>query len=136
MSSSLIKFMGRQDGGDGRKLFWGRADTDGLPFRGHHAPIMPDEEYEARVVQVADAKNAFFDVADAAQNKAYLAVLDGACNGWYKIVFVERFWQNTTRHYVEWIEYFCEDGSPRPFTSTSGMMELAHGSGHLSNGSR
>ena len=127
MPSSLVKFSDRKDSGDGRKLYWGRADTDGLPFRGNHAPIMPDEEYEARVVRVADPKNGFFDVTDATQNKAFLDVLDGICNGWFKLIFIERFHKETSKHYVEWVEYYLEDGTRTPFSSTSGMMELANG---------
>ncbi len=131
MPSSLVKFAHRQDGGDGRKLFWQRSDVDGLPYRGSHAPIMPDEEYEARTVRVADPRNGFFDVANEKENKQFLAVLDGVCNGWFKLVYIERFHNGTTKHYVEWVEYYMEDGTRTPFSSTQGMMELTHGTGNF-----
>jgi hypothetical protein len=130
MANSLVKFTNRTVAEDGRKIFWNRADVDGVPFRGTHAPIMPDEEFEARMVRVADPHNGFFDVTKPDENAKYLAVLDGVCNGWFKLITIERFLNCEPRHYVEWVEYFLEDGSRTPFASTQGMMELAHGQQH------
>lgn len=127
MPSSLVKFNNRLVS-NGKRLFWDRSDVDGLPFRGPFAPIMPDEEYEARVVRITDARNAFFDVTKPEENKNYLDVLECCANGWFKLWYLKRFWRSTTQHYVEWFEYYLEDGTRTPFLAP-GQMELAHNNG-------
>lgn len=131
MASSLVKFANRAEhAGSGKRLFWERADIDGLPYRGQFAPHMPEEEYEQRVVRVADARNGFFDTAIPDQNKVYLDVLECCQNGWYQLIHLERFWRQTTSHYVEWFEYYMEDGTRAPYLSAQ-VMEMAHGRASL-----
>lgn len=125
MSSSLVKFSSKTGGG-ARKLFWSRADEDGLPFRGPAAPIMPEGEYQERVVRVSDFRNEFFDVTIPEQNEQYREVMECCQVGWFRLVFLERFWRQTNAHYVEWYEYYMEDGTRTPFM-TSGMMEAFNG---------
>jgi hypothetical protein len=129
-STSLLKFTNRIGAGD-KKLWWARAGVDGVPFRGSQPPIMLEEEYEARTVRIADARNAFFDVYDIKENKQYLDVIECALNGWFRIVHLERFWRGTTSHYVEWIEYYMEDGTRVPFSNGSNIMEMASGQPNL-----
>jgi len=131
MPPSLVRFAGRNRSADGRSLFWDRADRDGLPFRGNHAPSFREEEFEDRTIRVADVRNAFFDTTDPTQNKQFLDVMECIFNGWFFQVHLERFWvgpngQRTTKHYLEWVEYYLEDGSRTPYLSP-GIMELAHG---------
>jgi hypothetical protein len=122
MNNSLIKYQDeRQHTGSGKQMFWQRAELDGFPFRGQAAPILKEEEYEARVRKVGDAKNGFFDVGVPAENAAYLAVCDRIVNGWYQCLYIERFWNKTTRHYVEWVEFYMEDGSRAPFSYSTSM---------------
>jgi hypothetical protein len=128
---SLHKFSSRRpQNGHPQSLFWHRADVDGAPFRGLFPPMYTEEEYDERVVRVVDAKNGFFDVSDAEQNKKFLEVMDACYNGWFQCVFIQRFLNNTMQHYVEWIEYYLEDGTRTPFLGP-GMMELAHGQSNL-----
>lgn len=124
-TSSLVKFANRTQS-NGKKLWWNRADIDGLPFRGPFAPIMPEEEYQERVVRIADFRNAFFDVMDPAENRKYCEIMECCANGWFQLRHQIFFWRATTKHYVEWMEYYLEDGSRTPFT-TNGLMEMAHG---------
>jgi|TARA_R110000851_G_scaffold256974_1_gene409477 hypothetical protein len=115
MTNSLVKFTSRKDGNGRGELFWGRAGVDGLPFRGQAAPSYRDEEFEERVVRVADPKNGTFYTGDEEQNTAYLKTMDGIANGWFHMVFIDR-WRDEGdsehRIYIEWVEYFLEDGSP------------------------
>ena len=115
MTNSLVKFTSRKDGNGRGELFWGRAGVDGLPFRGQAAPSYRDEEFEERVVRVADPKNGTFYTGDEEQNTAYLKSMDGIANGWLHMVFMDR-WRDEGdsehRIYIEWVEYFLEDGSP------------------------
>lgn len=134
MPSSLVKFSNRTQSG-GKKLFWDRVNQDNLPFRGQFAPMYRDDEWEDRTVKVADARNGFFDVRDPLSNKQYLDVLECCFNGWFQLVHLERFWQDpsgnrTCYHYVEWVEYYMEDGSRTPYL-TQGIAELAHGQQNL-----
>jgi len=135
MPSSLVKFSNRTRASGGRHLHWNRLEFDGLPFRGDMAPIMPEEEYEARAVRISDFRNGFFDVQDAQENKWYCDVMECCFNGWFKLWYEEKFWvgpdgKRTTKHYLEWVEYYMEDGTRTPFV-TSGMMEMAHGQQNL-----
>lgn len=115
MPNNLIKFINKTEGNGRGDLFWGRADIDGLPFRGKEAPLLRSEEFEERLVRVADPKNATFYTGDTAQNKKYLEILDGAANGWFHLAFIERWREDEDKNhyvYVEWLEYFLEDGQP------------------------
>lgn len=118
--TSLVKFANRKTSTDGRPLHWSRADTDGAPFRGT-MPFMTEDEYEQKVVRVGDPKVAFFDMTDPDARKAYLDVVDGIVNKWYELVFIQRFLSmEPPLHYVEWIEYFYEDGTRAPYGQPSG----------------
>ncbi len=117
--SSLAKFSNRRSHG-GQQLHWNRADRDGAPFRGN-MPFLTEEEYDQRVVRVGDPKLAFFDMSKEDQVKAYLDVVDGIVNHWFELVFIQRFWKtDPPTHYVEWIEYFYEDGQRAPYVPQPG----------------
>jgi len=123
MSNSLVKFTNRKDGNGRGTLFWNRADVDGLPFRGNMAPVLREEEYEERIVRVADPKNGTYYTGDDEQNSAYLKVMDGISNGWYHLIFVDRWREADDKYhyiYIEWVEYFLEDGKPTPYHAPTG----------------
>jgi hypothetical protein len=127
MANSLVKFHSRTQGGERGQLYWGRADLDGLPFRGPAPPDFTREEFEERVAKVGDPHNGRFRTWIEEENKAYLDVVDMVVNGWAQCLFIDR-WRDPEegRHviYVEWAEYFLEDGNTRA---------QVHG-GHLSYG--
>ena len=127
--SSLVKFSNRQKSG-GRSLFWGRSDVDGLPFRGTNPPSYTEEEFEERTVRVRDFRNSFFDISNPEDNKTFCDVMDCIANGWFQLVHIDRFWKGSTKHYVEWLEFYLEDGSRTPFVSPA-IMELANGQQNL-----
>lgn len=112
---SVLKFQDQSQGHAGSKLYWHRAGIDGLPFRGNNPPLYTEEEFDARVVKVADSRNGTFDTTDPEQNKLYLKVLEGIANSWFQLIFIDR-WRdegsNKQMVYIEWLEYFLEDGSP------------------------
>lgn len=125
---SLAKFTNRQVH-RGKRLHWGRADEDGLPYRGAFAPMMTGEEFEERTVKVADPHAETFDLSRPEHKASYLNVMDGIANGWFQCLYVRR-WETDSNidGYVriEWVEYFLEDGHRTPYVTHS-MMELAHG---------
>ncbi len=131
MAASLVKYANRNKAPNGQNLYWNREVTDGLPFRGTTAPHFTEEEFDARVQRVADFRNAFFRVDVPEENKAYLDVMECCANGWFQMCHLERFWvapdgNRTMTHYVEWYEFYLEDGSRTPFTHP-GVQELASG---------
>jgi len=130
---SLVKFSNRHVH-RGKRVHWGRAEQDGLPYRGAFAPMYTQEEFEERVVRVGDPHAETYDLSQPDQKVEYLGVMDGIVNGWFQCLFVER-WHDAVNPFgwvrIEWIEYFLEDGHPTPFLQP-GMMELAHG--HQTNG--
>lgn len=129
MRSSLVKFSQQNDAGEGKKLFWNRVEADGAPYRGPMAPMLTESEYEQNVVRVADVRNNFFDATVPVENKAYLDVLERCANGWFRLIHIERFWNQTTKHYVEWAEYYMEDGRRTPYATPGfNAMELGNGS--------
>lgn len=117
MSSSLVKFFGKQSPGKAagastdQRVYWNRAERDGLPFIGANPPMLTDEEYEERVTRVAYPQNGYFDSLDPIENAAYMEIIDGVLNGWYQLIHLQRFWQRTTKHYIEWSAYYMQDGS-------------------------
>lgn len=120
---------------NGKKLWWGRTDVDGLPFRGPTAPYMPEDEFQERVTRVRDFRNAFFDVTDAQQNRDFCQVMECCGNGWFELFFIERFWKGTSQHYVEWFEYYLEDGRRTPYlTPGASPLGQANLNGHLGSG--
>lgn len=119
MPSSLVKFSHKVKSGD-KSVYWGRVHRDGLPYRGTHAPMMGEEEFEAKVIRVADYRNAFFNIFEPESNKQYLEVMECCFNRWFELVHLERFWtdpdgRRTNYHYLEWAEYYLEDGTRTPY---------------------
>lgn len=100
---SLSKYL--HNGGNGRgQLFWQRAGVDGAPFRGHHAPLLRDEEFEELTETVVDGRVKIFDLSDANDRAEYEDVLDKACNGWYRILLRVPQWVEAK---LTWFVY-CE----------------------------
>jgi hypothetical protein len=126
VASSLVKFYSSKSKSGGDKVYMGRVAVDGVPFRGTSPPFMTEDEFEQRTVKVSDFRNAFFDVNEEADNRAYREVWECCLNGWFKPLCLIRFWQGTTKHYMEWVEFYLEDGSRAPYM-TPGMMEVASG---------
>jgi hypothetical protein len=134
MPTSLVKFLSNTDGNGRGKLFWGRADVDGAPYRGFNAPHYTDEEFEDKTVRVADPHNGIFHTWIPEENKAYLEVNDKILNGWamrlYEDIWREKVKINGTIrqwpvHYIVWAEYYLEDGSKSP--AHFNPLELQHG---------
>lgn len=122
MATSLVKFMNQRDGNGRGNLHWYRSEQDGFPFRGDIVPTMTSDEFESRLAQVADARNGFFNVLDAEENKAYIEVLDKIANNWAQLLHIERNVNAAELglaptdkprcvHYIEWVEYYMEDGT-------------------------
>lgn len=125
-ATSLVKFFNKTES-NGKKVYWGRAGQDGLPFRGAQPPSFTEEEFESHVVKVADFQNAFFDVDLEVENRLFRAVMEACANGWYRLIHIERFHGGTTKHYVEWVEYWLEDGRRTPYVNNN-IMEVNGGS--------
>lgn len=127
MPTSLIKYVHSRRSSGGQRLFWDRTEIDGYPYRGPHAPLMSNDEFEDKAVKVADFRNAFFDVVDPGENRQYQEVMECVQNGWFCLAFIDRFWHGTTQHYVEWVEFYMQDGSRAPFALSQGFTEVAGG---------
>lgn len=113
--SNLIKILNKRDGSDGGKLFFGRADLDGMPFRGNAAPMLTEEEADDRLVRVADFRNGTFSINNSVENQNYCNVCEGIARGWFQLVFVSRLFDaEKTKIYIEWVEYYLEDRTPVP----------------------
>lgn len=134
MANGLIKFANRDYESDRGKLYWGRASHDGLPFRGHAPPTLTSDEFDQRVVRVADPKNGTFNTGDAEQNRQYMSVLDGVANGWFQLIHIDRWrpeGENSIYVYAEWLEVCLEDGSPAPARHAGGIIN--HGQNDLTS---
>lgn len=120
---SIVKFANRCAASTGSELHWGRAAEDGAPFRG---PIVmyKNDEYDRKVVRVADAHVEVFDIGDPEQKLAYQTILDRAASGWYQILTRDCKWVDDERGtrmfvYVEWVENYYEDGAPAGYRMTN-----------------
>ena len=130
MATSLVKFS-NQTTKNGKQLLWGRASEDGFPFRTVNAPLLTEDEYQERVVRVADFCLDFFDMLVPAERQAYCEVMERCANNWYALHHIDYFWNQTSKHYVEWFEYYMEDGTRTP-ASQHAVVELpnGHANGH------
>lgn len=117
MSSSLLKFIGDRGDNQRGQLHWGRADLDGAPFRARNGvvPLLRNDEMDERLVRIADPRNGLFYTGDPEENAKYLKVMDGIANNWYQQVYIKRWRKKGNDHphvYIEWLEYYMEDGKP------------------------
>lgn len=109
MSHSLSQFADLQKAKDGSRLYWGRAARDGLPLKSRvPPPILTDEEFQQVTFRSGYFFCEFFDITKEDQRAAYERICTASSRGWYRIVHVTRFWNNTTFHYVEWLEQYRE----------------------------
>lgn len=134
MANSLVKFVNQQKHG-GQSIHWGRHDLDGAPFRGDAPPMGTEEELDDRLVRVVDVKNRIFDLDVPAENAAYVEIIDKAANNWFTIIakemfkipvirtmsrvdpeskttVVDKFRDIKIKVYLEWAEYYMQDGQP------------------------
>lgn len=109
LGSSLVNYFSETENQNGR-LYWNRVDRDGLPFRGN-PELIREEEFEERVVRVPDYNNGFFDTSKPKENRRFNEIMERCVNQWYHLVFIERFWQGSTMHYIEWVEFYLQDGT-------------------------
>lgn len=119
---SFLKFQGEGRGGEQGRVYWSRADRDGLPFRGSQVPLLRDEEFDEFAERVDDAKFALFDTSKPDQRlpagdpnaRTYQEVLDGLIAGWFQLLFREHRWGEDAdgtpvmHVYVEWSEPYME----------------------------
>lgn len=126
--SSLVKYYqdrGPENGNGRGQYWWGRADRDGLPFRGRAVPNYTEEEFEEKLVRTGDAKVNLFDVTeDGDQRQAYLTVVDRVANGWYVCLHREHhFVDGRMLVYIEWFERFVEDRNPNEHDATHSYVQ-------------
>ena len=124
---SLVKYHGDKDGNGRGNFWWGRADKDGLPFRGRQIPNYKEEEFEDRLVIVGDAKAELFDVTeDNETRQRYLEVVDRIVNGWYVCLHREHhFSDGKMLVYIEWVERCVEDRNPNEQDAVSSHLQDA-----------
>ena len=126
MASSLVKYMNQRRDRDGRPIWWGRADIDGLPFLGE-PPALKKEEFEERAVV---AKNTYVRVYDMDQDEdfaEYQQLLDRHVNGLSVILYIKRFAGGENKHYVEFYDKFMVDGAARASQASLGVQQLENG---------
>jgi hypothetical protein len=133
MATSLVKFSNqRMANGNGKdRLFWGRVEEDGLPYRGTSPPMMTGPEFEEALVANGDFHKRTFDLSLPDDSKAYDEIMDRVASGWYRLgpdpqgnnpkkFFTkvryrdpqtgERRVRVLVQVYVEWYERFMQDG--------------------------
>lgn len=126
--TSMLKFANRTDGGGGRRLYWGRAVQDGAPYRGQAPPQLTQEEFEEKTVRIFDAKNGTFNTGNKEENAEYLSVLDLIANRMAGQVYIRRWRPKDAKHmvvYIEWVEYYLEDGTPTQGVIGHGQPQVA-----------
>jgi len=126
MAGSIDDFFNNRSRHGGKKVFTNRIGDDGVPFRGFQPPNLREDEYDQRVVRVAEPRVEEFDMTQSKDKQRYLTVLKGAAEGYFRIIFLDRFHKGSTKHYVEWIEFYNEDGQaakmlPQNITEVPGV---------------
>lgn len=114
-STSLAQFMGQKQTASGDPLHWGRADIDGVPYRGKPLPAMPEAEMENRLKKVADPQIKIFDMAKPTDVKEYQSILGKITAGWATCIHVDRQFVADEQKwlvYMEWADWYMQDGAP------------------------
>ena len=109
--SSLLKFANEQRDGAGNSVQWGRAEEDGLPFRGRAGMYKTESEYDARVSRICDFKFKRFHLDNSDDAAAYGVVMDKIANRWFRMFHIDRDGVKATPPwiYVEWGEYYMQE---------------------------
>ncbi len=93
-------------------LHWGRAGASGAPFAGRPA-VLTDAEAEDRLVRHWRARYQVFDLAQAGERQAYLAVRDRMLSHWYRLLRFKEL--DGERVAMEWAEaYEVDPAAPPP----------------------
>jgi len=126
MSNSLLKFSNVKRHSSGDKLYWSRAPEIGAPFRGKEVPALTEDEAEQFLIKVADAKVGFFRMTSRRGRRRFIEILDKIANGWYRLVYIKRFYKtNPAVHYIEWLEYYQQDGRQVKAITHNKEVEIA-----------
>jgi hypothetical protein len=130
---SLVKYYGQQQGNGRGNLHWGRADRDGLPFRGREIPHFKEEEAEEHLAIVGDAKAELFDVTQEGESRTrYLQVVDCIVNGWFVCLHREHnFHEGKMLVYLEWVERFMEDKKPNAHDAVHSHIQPPQHEAHV-----
>lgn len=67
------------------ELHFGRAQQDGMPFRGP-STLLKEDEYQTNTEQVNDAFAELFDLSNKEHKQKYVEILDRAANHWYLVL--------------------------------------------------
>jgi len=89
----------------GRFVFGSRME-DTLPYLvqpGARAELKPDEAYTLPVS--LDTQVCTFDLSDPADREEYQGILHAVAAGMYKVIFVERHWDEEKKNMRVYIEY-------------------------------
>lgn len=114
-ATSLAQYMGQKQTASGDPLHWGRADIDGVPFRGKSLPAMSEAEMETRLRKVADPQVKVFDMTKPEDVKEYQQVLGKITAQWATCIFVDRQFVEAEKKwlvYLEWADWYMQDGAP------------------------
>jgi hypothetical protein len=105
--------------GNGRgRLQFGRADIDGMPFRGQSPYPMREDEFQQLTDVVCNTSCKIFDLSNHEQLVAYKEVLDRCVNKLYRCLFRSQRWafdEKGIPHlymYIEWTEPALETVRP------------------------
>jgi len=105
--------------GNGRgRLQFGRADIDGMPFRGQSPYPMREEEFQQLTDVVCETSCRIFDLSDVEQLREYRKILDGCVNRLYRCIWRSQRWvigDDGVPHlfmYIEWTEPALETVRP------------------------
>lgn len=124
---SLVKYYSEKEGNGRGSVWWGRAERDGLPFRGRSVPNYTESEFEERLVVVGDANVELFDVTtDGEERKRYLKVVDRIVNGHFTCLHREHhFVDGKMLVYIEWVERYMEDKNPNEHDAINSHIQPA-----------
>jgi hypothetical protein len=84
---SFLKYLAEGGG----ELSFGRANVDGMPFRGPRA-LLREDEYEELTTVVKDGHVAVLDLSKPEDLEKLQQIVDRAANGWYQLSTLDHKW--------------------------------------------
>jgi len=131
---SFLKFLGEKGNGRG-EVYFGRANQDGAPFRGHGSPLLRDHEFEELAEKVYDTYVGVFDTSkpemlqpdgDKDHGRTLQQIMEAkANNNWFVIHDYQTTWgegedgKPVMFVYVVWSEQYLE----LPQSAAQGIVE-------------
>src|SRR5262245_30909026 len=98
-----------------------------MPYRGGQIPLLTQEEIDRHGDVHHDFHSKEFDLTNAEHKAEYDSIMDHIVNGWYSLVFIDRYREPESKKryaYVEWTQRYGALSSSAALRSVSSISHV------------